>query len=187
MMSNYEKGVEEMRKLAAVVAERPYLADVVGSTVYGVAKCGKRRLSTNEKWCIDQIKLEEEEVIPASVVLFLKKKKNIPKFIDMVRVEIWKKLKTDKRLEAGAIIQYSVFFNIHDMKNIEFKNTNLTKLLLVVAIDNEDVFEDTSKIPPEFIDKLHEELEMAPNTEGRMLKASAKIYEILKDRLVDET
>ena len=183
MMNKEELKMREMKQLAEVVAERPYLADIVGSQVYNISKCGARRLSQNEKWGIDNLDLNDEDVIPASVLLFLKKKKNIPKFIDMVRVEIWKKLKSNQRYGTETIIRYSVFFNMKDMKQIQFTNTNLTRLILVVAMEETGIFQDVEELDPEYIERLHDDLKMGPTADGKMLKASAKIYEALRERL----
>ena len=179
-----EKTMEEMKKLAVIVAERPYLADVVGSEVYKVSKYGSRRLSEHEKQALDLLDEKTEDVIPMEVLLFLKKKKNIPKFIDMIRVEIWKKMVSKERLSTETIIRYSVFFNLKDMKQIKkFPNTNLTRLLLIVCMEHEGIFQDVEEIDSEYIESLHDTLQMGPEEDAKVLKASEKVYQILKDRL----
>lgn len=170
---------DEMRTMAQMVSRNAYLADLVGSQVYDIAKNGKRRLSTQEIWNIDDLE-EDDDVIPLDVIRFLKNKTKIPKFVDMIREEILIILKSEKYLETDRILRYSTFFNLKNLKEVEINNYNLSKLLLIICMEEEKIFYDVEEIEIEEIDRIYDQLYLNPeNGDTRYVKAIGEYAEFI--------
>ncbi len=157
-----ERRDSEIRSLAETLVENPNAASIVALIFYENAKHGIRKVNECSANEIDSLSEDEEEDIPLDVLSFLKKKKNIQLFFNVMRDLIIDKL-IDGKISDEDIFKYLDYF---DYKMIEkyheaFFSENVKKLMVMVCLDVSGVYDEIE--PDKYISefqKLYDSLNL---------------------------
>ncbi len=174
---------ENIRVLAKETVESPYLTELIGEIISGIAKEGKRILTNNDDWSLEMIDPDEETEIPADILEFLQNKTNLAVYADFVREEIEDKLQSSPALPMEDIVKYSSFFNMKKIKNIDCSCPNLVRLALAVAADDGAEGMGIASQCPDYLEELFMALHITSEHDDlSFLEAVAKVYKAFQTK-----
>lgn len=137
-----ERRDSEIRNLAEALVEKPNAASIVSLIFYENAKHGIRKVNERSANEIDSLSEEEEEDIPLDVLSFLKKKKNICLFFNVMRDLIIDKL-IDGNISDEDIFKFVDYFDYQMIEKYHeaFFSENVKKLMVMVCLDISGVYD----------------------------------------------
>lgn len=165
--ANAKKREAEIRKLAKKIAINHDAVELVACLTMPICKDGKKRLSEIEHFSIDDIRPEEENenVLCTELITFLKRKKNIYRFILALKQEVKTIFSSENEYptDSSIIIQYANLFTSKDFRDVKERNEGIVKMILFLNTQEDYAYASlvggssyTGEMHPYKLDKMYE-------------------------------